>query len=183
MGQQRPDLLPLPRGCVAAVDSGNRCRCSVPAVKRAPLAAAAVAAILSPGCASLQFTTDGARTAELSWLAMHAVDTAQTVTIARSPQCLWEGNPLAVAVYGSKHPSVARVVATNTAMAGLHWAAGAWLDKHAEQAMQDGAARAPLWYLGRGAFYALSFAGTGRAVLGNVQLGVRPLSRARCSPG
>lgn len=131
----------------------------------------------------MRFATSGARNADLAWQGIHLLDTAQTVTIARSAPCLYERNPLAAAVYGSKHPSVARVVTTNAAMGALHWAAGSWIDRRTERAMQREAGSVGAWYVARGAYYVMSILGSGAAVAGNVQLGVRPLSRVRCNPG
>lgn len=131
----------------------------------------------------MQFATSGARNAEMVWQGIHLVDTAQTVTIARSAPCLYEANPLASAVYGSKHPSVARVVTTNAAMGALHWTVGSWLDRRTEHALQREAGSVGAWYVLRGAFYVVSIAGSGGAVAGNVRLGVRPLSRVRCKHG
>lgn len=131
----------------------------------------------------MQFTTSGARNAELAWQGLHLIDTAQTVTIARSAPCLYEANPLASAVYGSKHPSVARVLATNATMSALHWTVGSWLDRRTERALQRESGSVGAWYVLRGAFYVVSIAGSGGAVAGNVRLGVRPLSRVRCNQG
>lgn len=140
---------------------------------------AALFAVLCAGCST--YTNSHTRNAELTWLVVHAIDTAQTVTIARSPECLWEDAPLARMVYGTKHPSVERVLVTNTAMAWAHWQLGAWLDSHTQSATADeGNNNAALWHIGRFGFYALSFAGSGTAVIGNVRLGIKPLSRARC---
>lgn len=139
--------------------------------------------VLSAGCAPMQFATTGGRNAELSWQAIHLIDTAQTITIARSPNCLYERDPVAAAVYGSKNPSVGRVVITNAAMGALHWAAGSWLDRHAEYALHRDTGSAGAWYIARGGYYALSLLGSGAAVVGNVRLGVRPLARVRCGEG
>lgn len=139
--------------------------------------------MLATGCSSLRFQNDSTRTAELSWQAIHAIDTAQTVTIARSAPCLYEANPLAAAIYGSEHPSVRRVLATNAAMASLHWAVGSWLDRRTERALQRESGSVGAWYVLRGAYYLLSILGSGAAVAGNVQLGVRPLSHMRCDTG
>lgn len=139
-------------------------------------------AALLTGCAGprLGFATYEARNAELLWQAMHALDTAQTVTIARSPECLYEKARLAQMVYGTKHPSVERVLATNTAGAALHWAAGSWLDRATERSFaREGSQRGTL-YVARIAYYSLSFMGTGTAVVGNVQLGIKPNSRKEC---
>lgn len=141
----------------------------------------AAAMLLLTTCVGCATGPDRTRGAELTWLALHAVDTAQTVTIAKSPDCLYEKNPLAVAVYGTKHPSLARVLVTNTVMAGVHYTVSGWWDRHVAAADADiENDNAALWHMGRFAWYAASFAGTGSAVIGNVRLGVKPLSTARC---
>lgn len=147
------------------------------------LALVFLAGLLS-GCSS--FTTPEARHAEIAWLALDAVDTAQTVTIARSPGCLYEANPIAVQAYGGPHPDVGRVLAVNSVLAFAHWELGAWLDRNAERSAaadpDDDTSTPANWYIARGAFYALSFLGSGHAVLGNFMMGVRPLSHATCAP-
>ncbi len=142
---------------------------------------AVLACLVLTGCAT-GFATTGARNAEFSWLALHAIDTAQTMTIARSPSCFYEANPLASAVYGTKHPSVKRVVITNTATGLLHWQAGAWLDRRTEYAFKHETGSEGALYVARLSYYALSIMGTGTAVLGNVRLGIKPNSRKECAP-
>ncbi len=123
------------------------------------------------------YTNDTTRKAEYTWLAMHAMDTAQTVTIARSPECLVEANPLAVAIYGGEHPSPQRVLATNIALGFVHAKVGAWLDERTESALLDPDNHAVGgWYVARGAFYVVSFLSTGIAIGGNAERGVQPFS-------
>jgi hypothetical protein len=139
------------------------------------------AALALAACGPMRFANDATRNVELSWLALHAVDTAQTVTIAKSPGCFYERSPLAQMVYGTKHPSVGRVVTTNTVMAAAHWGMGAMLDRHTEAALADDSGNAGLWYAARVSYYAMSFMGTGSAVVGNVRLGIKPLSHQECT--
>jgi hypothetical protein len=156
-----------------------------PLVLAFPLALALLLAVT--GCETIPtapagFTNPTTRRAEYAWLALDVVDTMQTVTIARSPDCLYEADPLARMLYGSAHPSVGRVLGVNAAMAGAHYQLGAWLDRNTERALSDeDNSNAGLWYVGRAAFYGLSFLGSGTAVIGNVQLGIKPLSHVtRC---
>lgn len=145
--------------------------------------------LLLSGCAAIMpvgslpertYATKAAHRAELAWLTLHAVDTAQTVTIARSPDCLREANPLASAVYGSDHPSPQRVLLTNVALGWAHYELGGWLDRNTERAfVEDSGARGG-WYVARGAYYAVSFLGTGLAVSNNASQGIRPFSRVEC---
>ena len=132
------------------------------------------------GCASAvpQFESGDVRRAEYVWQGIHAMDTAQTVTIARSPGCLREANPLASAVYGSDRPSPQRVIVTNLAMAYLHAHVGAWLDRHTEAAMIDpDNESAGGWYLARQTYYVVSLGASGLAVLRNAQGRVGPFTR------
>jgi hypothetical protein len=138
--------------------------------------------LAATGCSVLGYATPEARNAELGWQALHLVDTAQTVTIARSPACLHEANPLARAVYGTAHPSVRRVVLTNTAGAVLHWTAGSWLDRATERSFASEGPNRGALYVARLAYYGLSFLGSGTAVVGNMRLGIKPLTRAECAP-
>jgi type II secretory pathway pseudopilin PulG len=134
---------------------------------------------LLAGCSVLDatYTNDTTRKAEYTWLAMHAIDTAQTVTIARSPTCLREADPLAVAIYGTDHPSPQRVLATNIALGFVHAKVGAWLDERTEAALIDPDSRSVGgWYVARGAFYVVSFLSTGIAIGGNESRGVKPFS-------
>lgn len=132
------------------------------------------------GCEVLDatYTNDTTRKAEAVWLGMHALDTAQTVTIARSPTCLREANPLASAIYGSDSPSPQRVIATNLALGWAHAKFGAWLDERTERAILDPRSESVGgWYIARGAYYVVSFLGTGIAIGNNASRGVGPFTR------
>jgi hypothetical protein len=123
------------------------------------------------------YASQGAATAEAVWLGMHALDTAQTVTIARSPACLREADHVAATIYGSEHPSESRVLVTNVALGALHYYVGGWLDRGTERALADPDNEyVGLWYVSRGAFYVFSFLGTGIAVTGNASMGIKPFS-------
>jgi hypothetical protein len=138
------------------------------------------------GCAAIMplpertYETRAAQTAELGWLALHAVDTAQTVTIARSPGCLREANPIASAIYGTDHPSPERVMLTNVALGWVHYELGGWLDRNTQRAFAEESGARGGWYVARGAFYVVSFLGTGSAVGGNYSMGIKPFSRMEC---
>jgi hypothetical protein len=143
----------------------------------------AAALLLLPGCAALEpilpvYENRTTAKAETVWLGMHAVDTMQTVTIARNPECYHEANGLAAAIYGSEHPSTGRVVATNLVMAYAHAKLGAYLDRKAEaEAAEDNGIG---WYVARGGFYVASFLGTGLAVTNNSMRGIGPLESNAC---
>jgi hypothetical protein len=56
---------------------------------------------------------------EQTWLALHAVDTAQTYRIAQSDGCFREGNPITSAVIGEE-PSTGEALAWGIGTAALH---------------------------------------------------------------
>lgn len=130
------------------------------------------------GCALVTpYTNDTTRNVEYTWLAMDAVDTAQTVRIARNPSCLREANPLAASVYGGDHPTPGRVIATNAVLAYAHYEIGAWIDKRTEAAAIDPDDTSYNgWYLFRSAWHGFALIGTGYAVLHNAT------SRYECPP-
>jgi len=121
----------------------------------------------------------GSRVAEKVWLTLDAVDTMQTVQIARNPSCFREADPFAARLYGSEHPDASRVVLTNVVLALVHSSVSRWFD--------DGYARAEAredgnpgpWAVGRIAWHAVSIVGTGAAVANNFSRGIGPTS-ARC---
>lgn len=65
------------------------------------------------GCATLP-------KAEYAWQSVALVDTLQTVTVAQSPDCLYESDRYAARIYGSPHPGAARVIEVNSALAVIH---------------------------------------------------------------
>lgn len=144
---------------------------------RSILILAAVFALSGCEVLNATYTNDTTRKAEYTWLAMHAIDTAQTVTIARSPECLREANPLAAAIYGSDTPSPQRVIATNVALGWAHAKLGAWLDERTERSILDETDGRGGWYVARGAYYVISFLGTGIAIGNNAGRGVGPFTR------
>lgn len=133
------------------------------------------------GCSTLEliapYQNDTTRNVERTWLVMHAIDTAQTVTIARSPECLIEANPIAAKLYGSEHPSAERVIATNVLLGYLHYRIGGWIDKKTEEAILDPKSESVgAWYTTRLAWHGLAIIGTGAAVTNNFSRGVQPFS-------
>jgi len=152
-------------------------------VIRIALILAACAAL--GGCDALRlvapYESDTMRNTERVWLGMHAIDTAQTVTIARSPMCLREANPAAAWLYGSDHPDAGRVIATNVILGYAHYRIGGWIDKRTEQAGSDPDDDSYSgWYLFRAAWHGFALLGTGYAVLHNAQARVGPFSEVHC---
>lgn len=134
------------------------------------------------GCSLVApYTNDTTRTVERTWLVMHAVDTAQTVTIARSPTCLREADPVAANIYGSEHPSAGRVIAINAALGYAHYRIGGWIDYRTQQAAIDPDDTSyGGWYLFRAAWHGVALIGTGFAVVHNAQAHVGPFSAETC---
>lgn len=140
------------------------------------------AAIALTGCT---FVTPAARNNQLALTGLMALDTAQTVTIARSP-CLFEANPLAAAVFGSKRPSQETVLLTNVAYISAHWVLGSYLDRRANEpvdfsieAPADVARKAKWRRLQRIYQWATAF-GHGVAVASNASRGIDPFSNFSC---
>ena len=131
------------------------------------------------------FTTPAARNTQLALTGLIAVDTAQTVTIARSP-CLFERNPAAAAIFGSKHPSESRVLATNVVYIAGHWALGSYLDRKANQPVDLSiAAEADIagkrkWRRLQRVYQWATALGHGAAVVNNEARGIRPFSKFDC---
>ncbi len=128
-------------------------------------ATAIIACLLLTGC----YTLRAPSSTESAWLALHAIDTAQTITIARSPTCLHEKDPLAQLVYGTRHPSVKRVLVTNLIGAAVHWAASGWLER-----------KGPEWL--HSSYLTVSVGYSGSAIGNNLVRGIRPFSGYTCGP-
>lgn len=141
-----------------------------------------VALALCTGCT---FTTPQARNAQLALTGLMALDTAQTVTIARSP-CLFEANPVAAAVFGSKRPSAQTVLATNAIYIAGHWALGSYLDRKANQPVdlsidaQADMARRDRWRSLQRIYQIATSLGHGYAVARNARKAIAPFSSFDC---
>ncbi len=121
--------------------------------------------------AAFEFATSPARNVQLGITALILVDMAQTLTIARSQDCLHEGNPLAAAFIG-KYPEPARVVAVNALAIVGHWALGSYLDRKARVSDR--------WAVAQRVYQALTLAGHGAAVANNISKGIKPFSSYSC---
>ncbi len=96
-------------------------------------AAAPLVALLA-GCAALQ---EGARDkSEWVYQGLHAVDFAQTVTIARRPQRYYEADPLTSRLIG-RYPSERSVEAAWAGLSLAHLLVTGWLDREAEATGSD----------------------------------------------
>jgi hypothetical protein len=61
-----------------------------------------------------------------AWLALHAIDTAQTFRISQEPQCFAERDRVTSSLIG-EHPSATEVLAWSVGMAGVHLGVTEWL--------------------------------------------------------
>ena len=93
---------------------------------------------------------------EAAWQLLHAVDTAQTIHIARAPECFYENAPLTRAIIG-KHPSEAEVAAIMVGYSMLH--------QYVSRRLEGNWLRA---------FQVVSIANTARNVANNHRIGLRP---------
>jgi hypothetical protein len=146
-------------------------------------------ALALTGCAAARFETEAGRNKQLGMTALMALDTAQTVTIAREPGCLYEANPIAAGVFGSRNPSPQRVLLTNAAYIAGHWMVGAYLDRQAEapidlaiDAKEDIARRERYRFL-RSLYQFFTVFGHGAAVASNQFKGIRPFGSYECGAG
>lgn len=134
------------------------------------------------GCAALPMpfqpvAQDNSNKAEGAWLVLDAVDTLQTVQIAKHHNCFRESDPLAAWIYGSKYPNAGRVVLTNIVLATAHTMVTSWLD--------DKVATGSIgWYRARVAWHTGSLLYSGVAVAHNMQqgLGLTTVHNSDCTP-
>lgn len=138
------------------------------------------------GCASTGFATDSGRNRQIGLTGLMAVDTAQTVTIGRSSDCLYEANPIAAAVFGSATPSPQRVLLTNTVYIAAHWLLGSYLDRKANPSVdfsvsaEQDIARANRWKTAQRVYQIATFVGHGAAVMNNEARRIKPFSSYEC---
>lgn len=145
------------------------------------LMAAIILALLT-GCAALPMpfqphTQEDSNYAEGTFLALATIDTMQTVQIAKHPKCYYESDPLARALYGTKHPSVGKVIGINVLMITAHTMVASWLDDKvaAESARYDAEDKygAGPWMMARFVFHVVSIGGEASATLNNWNRGIR----------
>jgi hypothetical protein len=119
------------------------------------------------GCATLQQTAGGPglALAEASWQVLHAVDFAQTITIARQPARFEEEGIPTVWLIG-EHPSEGAVEACWAGFALLHLAGTRFLALRAD--------RGRVWRWALYGWEALSIADGAYAVAGNASIGLQP---------
>lgn len=127
---------------------------------------------------SMQPTNEDSARAEGAWLVLDAVDTLQTVQLAKHPACYREDDKAAVWLYGSEHPAAARVALTNVVLAISHTMVTAWLDDRVDAA-RDTDSYGP-WVVTRFVWHAISLGASGAAVANNFSKGLTPTS-AKCA--
>ena len=86
--------------------------------------------LLVSGCATFRELPPETRAAEAAWQAMHGIDTAQTLSIARDPDCYAENmiDPLI-----GRHPPQGMVLAWGVGAAALHLAVTNILNTYTRQ--------------------------------------------------
>lgn len=143
-----------------------------------------VAASLLCGCASFENSTN--RNIQIGLTGLMAVDTAQTVQIAKNPDCLYEANPIAAKLFGSEHPSPERVIGTNIIVIAAHWMLGGFLDRKANapinldvDALEDIKSR-NRWKAAQRTYQIATFVGHGGAVANNFNHGISPTGFRGC---
>lgn len=150
-------------------------------------------ALALSGCAVLPIPLSpeneqyNSNTAEGTWLVLDAIDTMQTVQIAKHPECYHEADGIAAMLYGGQHPNVGRVIGTNLVLAIGHTMVTSWLDDEVASHEMTDTAHPELpgtvgpWYVGRIVWHAVSILGTGIAVGGNYNNGLM-LNHVDCTP-
>lgn len=126
------------------------------------------------GCATLESSSTKA---EAVWQGLNALDTAQTVNIARRPDCFSEVDPLTSTLIGKK-PDTAEVLAVGLAYAWAHDRVSGWLDRKVESAVVNDR-NVGGWYVGRFLWHAVGLVGKAHTVNNNHRIGMRPFG-AEC---
>lgn len=139
-------------------------------VKRA---VAVTCAAMLAGCQSMP-------THEIAWQSLHAVDTYQTMNIARNPDCFREADPLTRAIVG-EHPSTGEVAAVMVAYSLGHWYVSRYLDRKVDESSATDANRGTLYVL-RAAWIVGGLFGKAVVVGRNNALGLGPLNYEECNP-
>jgi len=91
-----------------------------------------IGALLISGCATFRDLAPETRAKEVVWQSLHAIDAAQTLSIARDPDCYFEtfSDPAI-----GRHPPPAVVLAWMTGTSVLHFAITDFLTQHASPSL------------------------------------------------
>lgn len=147
-----------------------------PTLKYLAIATTIVVVLICTGCAALpmpfqpQHMEYNSNVAEVTWIALDAVDTVQTMHIRRTNvTCSYEADPAAAWLYGSRYPNPDRVLVTNIALAVVHAGVTSWLDdKVAVHSLADDRA-APWWLTARFVWHVVSIGASAHSVASNVE--------------
>lgn len=132
------------------------------------------------GCADLMPIDEGSRAAEVTWLSMDAIDTAQTYQFAKRPQCFHEADSIAAHIYGSDRPPPNRILLINGVLALAHPLVSRWFDEHADAAYDADDDSVGLWFVGRGLWHMISIGATGLSIANNYGRGISPFHAPTC---
>ena len=143
----------------------------------------AIAVITLSGCAALPMPLQpvnreyNSNAAEISWLALDAVDTAQTMHLKPDTACAYEADPVARAIYSGHDPSPSRVLLTNIALATAHTMVTSWLDDRVavedRQREADDAYGVGPWLATRFVWHAVSLVASAHSVTSNYAHGCK----------
>ncbi len=126
------------------------------------LAVCGVLAASLSGCSTLP---ESGRT-ELAYQVLNAADFAQTVNIARRPDCYIESNPVTSRLIG-EHPSTGAVAGAWAAQAMAHYLVSNWLDREVDATDAKG------WRVTRSIWQALTIGMAGYNVARNHNMSLR----------
>jgi hypothetical protein len=130
-------------------------------------AALALVAMLISGCAEFQRLPAEVKAEEVTWQSLHALDTAQSLSVARDPDCYFESfsDPII-----GRHPSEGLVLAWMAVAGTLHFLITDWLIEHNHTSL------ARTWE-------AISIGSTAYSITHNQHNGVRPFGHNEPAPG
>lgn len=111
---------------------------------------------------------------EVSYQALHAVDFAQTVQIARSPKCYEEKDLVTARIIGH-HPTPSKVAGMWAAESMVHYAISGWLDRSSE-------ANGGAWTVARDTWHVVGVAWEAFDIGHNNAIGLKPFGGNRCEP-
>jgi hypothetical protein len=96
------------------------------------IVAALIGVLLISGCATFRSLPAETRAQEITWQSVHAIDAAQTLSVARDPDCYYEAvvDPLI-----GRHPPQGLVLAWAAGASLLHFAITNYLTGHASPTM------------------------------------------------
>jgi hypothetical protein len=135
------------------------------------------------GCAALPMPLQpvhsdyNSNAVEITWLAVDAVDTAQTMHIKAGTSCAYEADHAARIIYGARDPAPARVLVTNIALATVHTMVTSWLDDKVavedHQREKDDDYGIGPWMAARFVWHAASLIASGSSVVNNIEHGCK----------